>query len=123
MFEGSSEIKSPFGLSKTLLIRPSRQTDRLARIVVGDNRAAYRDVSGSAVLTIVLLSEFGDVTAVIMSIAGRAEIGLLTYCPRSLYGNGPTVRRGDNCRTVALADRQWIAEFFRGVLSEKGGQA
>lgn len=106
---------------KTLLIRPGEKTDRLARIVVGDTKASYTDIAGSEVLAVLLLDEFADVAAIILSIVGRADIGLLTYCPRSLFGDGPTVRRGDNCRTVCLADRQWIAEFCRGMLN--GGQA
>lgn len=121
MCEVPSDFKPVFRPLKTLLIRPGERTDRLARIIAGDSKAAYRDIAGSTVLTVLLLDEFGDATAIVMSIAGRAEIGVLTYCPRSLYGDGPVVRRGDNSRTIALAERQWIAGFCRDML--EGGQA
>jgi hypothetical protein len=114
-------VTEPSKLVREFLVPSSPAAAEVARIITGSERAQYTDTVGSAVHVVQLLDAFGEATATVLSLPGRADIGAITFFPRSCYGHGPQVRRCDNDRGISQADRRTIAEFCESLQVRKGG--
>lgn len=119
---GKVAVTEPSSLIHEILIPPSPATAEVVRIITGAERQAYTDTRGSAVHVVQLLDAFGEATATVLSLPGRADIGTITFFPRSCYGHGLQVRRCDNDRGISQADRQIVAAFCRSLRAVRGVQ-